>query len=161
MKIKYFLIVSTIFAFTTCIKPPNYPLEPQIEFIGLSKNAMRQGQLGTEDSLFLYFSFTDGDGDLGGIGKDKDSLNIFFTDKRNNQPTERYRIPFVPEQGAGNGISGEIRVLLFTTCCNVLPPCEPSTKKPIDTLVYELYIKDRAGNKSNTIQTAPIFLQCK
>ena len=52
----------------------------------------------------------------------------------------RFRIPYVPEQGAGNGISGDIRLLLFTTCCNVLPPCEASTTKPIDTLVYEIFI---------------------
>jgi hypothetical protein len=161
MKIIVPLLLLVVLTFATCIKPPDYPIEPQIEFTGLSKTTMRQGQLGSEDSLYLFFSFTDGDGDIGGVGQDKDSLNIFLTDKRNNQLAERFRIPFVPEQGAGNGISGEVQVLLFTTCCNVLPPCEPSLTKPIDTLVYEIYIKDRAGNKSNVIQTSPIFLQCK
>jgi hypothetical protein len=161
MKIKYLLFALIILTFYTCVKPPDYSIEPKIEFIGLSKNTMRQGEFGREDSLYLFFSFTDGDGDLGGVGKDKDSLNISIIDKRTNQLSERFRIPQIPEQGAGNGISGEIRVLLYTTCCNVLPSCSPSTKKPIDTLSYDIFIKDRAGNKSNVVQTSPILLQCK
>lgn len=161
MQIKILLFSVLVVAFAACISPPDYPIQPEIKFIGLSKNVMRQGLLGIEDSLFLTFSFTDGDGDLGSLGQGKDSVNIFLTDKRTNQPSERFRIPYVPEQGAGNGISGDIRLLLFTTCCNVLPPCEASTTKPIDTLVYEIFIKDRAGHESNKILTAPIYLQCK
>ena len=161
MQIKILLSSTLVVAFAACISPPDYPIQPEIKFIGLSKNVMRQGLLGIEDSLFLSFSFTDGDGDLGSLGQGKDSVNIFLTDKRTNQPSERFRIPYVPEQGAGNGISGDIRLLLFTTCCNVLPPCEASTSKPIDTLIYEISIKDRAGHESNKILTAPIYLQCK
>ncbi len=161
MQIKKLLFGVLIISFATCISPPDYPIQPEIKFLGLSKNTMRQGLLGIEDSLFLSFSFTDGDGDLGSLGQGKDSVNIFLTDKRTNQPSERFRIPYVPEQGAGNGISGDIRLLLFTTCCNVLPPCEASTTKPIDTLIYEISIKDRAGHESNKILTAPIYLQCK
>ena len=161
MQIKILLFSVLVAAFAACISPPDYPIQPEIKFIGLSKNVMRQGLLGIEDSLFLSFSFTDGDGDLGSLGQGKDSVNIFLTDKRTNQPSERFRIPYVPEQGAGNGISGDIRLLLFTTCCNVLPPCEASTTKPIDTLIYEISIKDRAGHESNKILTAPIYLQCK
>lgn len=164
MKINFLLFGFIILTIAACVRPPDYPIEPQIKFTSLSKNTMRQGQLGTEDSLFVTFSFTDGDGDLGTADSNKDTskiLNIFLTDKRDNKPAERFRIPYIPEQGAGNGISGDIRLLLFTTCCNVLPPCEASTTKPIDTLVYEIYIKDRAGHESNRIQTAPIYLQCK
>lgn len=164
MKINILLFIVFLTAFTACISPPDYPIEPKITFQNLSKNTMRQGELGTEDSLFVTFSFTDGDGDLGTPDVDKDTsriLNVFLTDKRTNTPAERFRLPYIPEQGAGNGISGDIRLLLFTTCCNVLPPCEASTTKPIDTLVYEIYIKDRAGHESNRIQTAPIYLQCK
>jgi hypothetical protein len=168
MKVKFLYALFLTCFIAACVSPPDYPLEPQIAFVSLTngsgnpKNAMRQGQLGTEDSLFVTISFTDGDGDLGSTGsKGQDSVNIFLLDKRDNRSVENFRMPFIPEQGAGNGISGEIRMLLFTTCCNVIPPCEPSTKKPIDTLIYDIYIKDRKGNKSNTIQSAPIYLQCK
>jgi hypothetical protein len=152
--------VILVAAFATCIRPPDYPIEPQITFKSLSKTTMRQGSL-NQDSLFLTLGFTDGDGDLGTVGQSKDSLNVFLIDKRYNRDAEAFRMPFVPEAGARNGISGDIRILLFTTCCKVLPACEPSTIKPIDTLRYDIYITDRAGHKSNLVETAPILLQCR
>lgn len=158
MKIKnvlYLLCVSAAFAY--CISPPDYPIEPQITFSNMTKTVMHQGY-GSEDSVYITLSFTDGDGDLGS----KDSLNVFITDKRSNKPIEQtYRIPFVPEAGAKNGISGEIRFLMYTTCCLSLEPCRLPPPRPTDTLVYEIYIKDRAGHKSNTVLTNPIQLQCK
>jgi hypothetical protein len=160
MKIKNVFYLLIFVAFATCIRPPNYPVEPQIAFSNMTKNVMRQGY-GSEDSVYISLTFTDGDGDLGGTSG-KDSLNVFITDRRNNKPVEQtYRIPFVPEAGAKNGISGEIKFLMFTTCCLSLEPCRPRPSKPIDTLVYEIYIKDRAGHKSNAVQTQPILLQCK
>ena len=159
MKIKILLYLFLIIAFATCIRPPDYPIEPQIEFVGMTKTTMRQG-FGTEDSVYITLSFTDGDGDLGGISG-KDSLNVFITDKRNNKPVEQtFRIPFVPEAGAKNGISGEIRFLMYTTCCLSLEPCIATPVRPTDTLIYDIYIKDRAGHASNIIKTYPIILQC-
>ena len=160
MKIKILLYLFLIVAFATCIRPPDYPVEPQIELAGMTKTTMRQG-FGTEDSVYITLSFTDGDGDLGGISG-KDSLNVFITDKRNNKPVEQtYRIPFVPEAGAKNGISGEIRFLMYTTCCLSLEPCIATPVRPTDTLIYDIYIKDRAGHASNVIKTNPIILQCR
>ena len=111
------------------------------------------------DTMFVTFSFTDGDGDLGS----EDSLNIFLTDKRDNFLVDRFRIPFIPEEGSGNGIEGEIRVMVFTSCCiyeSGQPPCTTGTDQTLDTLTYELFIKDRSGNESNRIETNPIVLQC-
>lgn len=154
-----FLLCLLIVAFATCIRPPDYSIEPQIAFKSMTKTAMRQG-FGSEDSVYVTLSFTDGDGDLGGISG-TDSLNVFITDKRNNKPVEQtFRIPFVPEAGAKNGISGEIRFLMYTTCCLSLEPCKATPNRPTDTLIYDIYIKDRAGHKSNVVQTKPILLQC-
>ena len=160
MKIKILLYLLLAAAFAMCIRPPDYPVEPQIEFVGMTKTTMRQG-FGSEDSVYYTLSFTDGDGDLGGVSG-KDSLNVYITDKRNNKPVEQtFRIPFVPEAGAKNGISGEIRFLMFTTCCLSLEPCIATPSRPSDTLSYDIYIKDRAGHKSNVVQTKPIILLCK
>ncbi len=160
MKIKILLYLFFAATFAMCIRPPDYPVEPQIEFVGMTKTTMRQG-FGSEDSVYYTLSFTDGDGDLGGVSG-KDSLNVYITDKRNNKPVEQtFRIPFVPEAGANNGISGEIRFLMFTTCCLSLEPCIATPSRPTDTLSYDIYIKDRAGHKSNVVQTKPIILLCK
>lgn len=153
------LLLLLILMVLSCTKPPDYPDEPVIGFISFSKNQIVQDPLGLNDTTYASFSFTDGDGDLG----HNDSLNVFITDTRDGFEIPGNRIPFVPEQGASNGINGEITIMLLTTCCyyeNGLPPCEPSTSKPTDTLRYEIYIKDRAGNRSNIITTDDLIVLC-
>ncbi|MEO1514165.1 MAG: hypothetical protein AAFV95_04105 [Bacteroidota bacterium] len=144
----------------SCVQPPDYVKEPVITFERLSKNVMRQG--GT-DSLLMVFNFTDGDGDLG----DAENLaNVFLTDTRDGSSFITFSMPLVPVRGAGNGISGEVSVVLRANapiCCIPpigLRPCEFYPQFPSDTLIYEIQLQDRAGNLSNVIQSAPIFLQC-
>ena len=143
----------------SCTKPPEYPIEPEIEYLRLTKNAMQQGAF-NEDSVLVTISFTDGDGDLG----DQDSLNLFITDARTGFLENSYKIPFIPEQGASNGISGEISFALFTTCCiyddQSIPPCTPNTNEPSKQVTYKIYIEDRAGHRSNEVETEPITLLC-
>jgi len=140
-----------------CTKPPDYPDEPVIEFKQFSKTTMVQSATNA-DTTFMTISFTDGDGD---IGSDT-TLNFHIVDTRDGFAPPAYIIPSIPEQGTGNGISGEITVRLFSTCC--LPPdvnpCQPSTEMPVDTVIYEIYIEDRSGKRSNTILTDPIYLVC-
>lgn len=119
---------------------------------------MVQGSFG-EDTTQVTIMFTDGDGDLGS----NDSLNVFFTDLRDNFEAYQYKIPFIPEEGAANGISGEIYIDLLTSCCyfpDNTAPCEPSETFPTDTVTFEVYIKDRAGHESNHITLPPITLLC-
>ncbi len=50
---------------TACFNPPEFPVEPQIEFESIQYKEYGTG-LDTEyDSLILTVSFKDGDGDLG------------------------------------------------------------------------------------------------
>ncbi len=154
---------SSIFQY--CIKPPDYPNEPVIAFKSQTKNLLRQTGLGTPDSVLITFSFTDGDGDLG--SENNELPDIFITDSRDSVTKPPYSIPFIGSQGTGNGISGEVSIALPTTCCIYFPPGSefPLTclDVPIafDTLFYTIYIKDRAGNKSNVIQTEVISLKCR
>ncbi len=144
--------------FSQCANPPEYPIEPQLSFIGLSKSNMKQGAINA-DSLLVTVGFTDGDGDIG----TDDSLSLFVTDTRDNFLAAKYKLPFVAEQGAANGISGEISFVLESTCCyypDIIPPCTPSTVYPKDTVIYTVMIKDRAGNKSNQLALPMIFLDC-
>ena len=149
-----------------CVKPPNYPDEPVIEFMGLSKNVMRQTPLGA-DTVLVMFNFTDGNGDL---GSQNNEPNIFIEDGRDSFPKDPYAIPYIEPQGAGNGISGMITIALPTTCCIYpdvngikFPPCDTTKNAPqsLDTVFYRIYIKDRAGNISNKITTDPITLICR
>ena len=158
---KYFILILFAFPFFIgCVDPPDFPVEPQIDFIGMSKDSMQQSVF-QEDSIIISISYTDGDGDLGHNDTTRDA---FFIDTRSGFLENAFILPFVPEEGAGNGISGEIAFKLYTTCCvypnNVIPPCVPSSQYPIDTLIFEVYIRDRAGHESNRIFTDPIILLC-
>ena len=144
-----------------CSKPPEYPVEPEIEFLRLDRDTFSQGT-GLQDSIWVTLGFTDGDGDIG--YEEGGPVNLFLTDLRKNVAADNFRIPFIPELGANNGLQGEIQFKLFQTCC-IFPggiplPCEPSTEFPFDTVQYEIYMIDRAGNESNRVTTAPILIRC-
>lgn len=154
-QIFYIFIVSLFII--ACVTPPDYPKEPRIQFLNYSKSTMRQGEFGFEDTTFVKLSFTDGDGDLGG-----DSLAVFFRDVRLNHWDSLFQLPKIPSRGASAGVSGTIELRLGTTCClDIIPPCRPSSTKLLDTIVYEIFIKDRAGNQSNMVRATPLYLQCR
>ncbi len=152
------LLTLSLLTFSFCTTPPDYPIVPHIEFQNISKTTMQQG-FGSEDSVYVTISFTDGDGDLGSSPSDP-TLNLFTFNRLINQVADSFRIPFVPIQGTKNGISGTIQVRLLTTCCKSLEPCKPSITHPLDTLIYDISIKDRAGHLSNIVSTPPILLRC-
>ncbi len=158
-----------VFAFLStqfCVKPPDYPKEPVIEFIGLSKNVLQQGKA-KGDSLSIMFSYTDGDGDLG-FPNNEATPSVFVRDDRDSFSKFEYQLPYVEPQGASNGISGEISIVVPTSCCifvdkeGIKLACDlvPDTFK-FDKLNYFIKIRDRAGNMSNEIKAGPITLRCQ
>ena len=165
LKLSLFFLFTIIFA---CTKPPEYSNTPEINFVSFSKTTMTQG-LGTDDDFtYLTISFTDGDGDIG----TNSMSTVFFDDTRIEGPDYlEYGAPMIPEQGTGNGISGEMTIKVPTTCCiHTDPNLANETCKDLDfentgvltnTLIYDVYIIDRAGNKSNVITLEPLTLLCK
>ena len=170
MKLLVFVnVLIILLGFASCTQPPEYPIEPVIQYERTTKNTMIQGD-GTEDETWMTISFTDGDGDIGFFkeGSTQVETDLFIRDLRLDAVTEKFTIPFIPELGTTNGISGEITFRMYTTCC-IFPewvpgqpaPCDVSADYLIDTVRYEIYIKDRAGHESNRIQTEPIYLICQ
>ncbi len=153
MKKILFLSLTISLLIYGCVEPPDYPIEPVIEFISVNSNevvaqTIPEDQNRDLDTIYIKFGFTDGDGDLG-----SDSLNVFVTDKRTGNADEVYSIGEIPQAGATNGISGEITVMIPEVFC--FPNSDPR-----DTLVYEIQIFDKAGNASNIIESSPIVLIC-
>ncbi len=147
---------------TNCTESPHFPVEPHLEYKGISKKSIKQGSLNT-DSLFIYLYFTDGDGDIG-IEQSDSLQNLFIIDSRTNKQAESIKIPKIADAGIGNGISGEIELKVYTTCClfnNNIPPCSVVEGVNTDTLTYKIYMIDRAGNKSEIVETESIILECK
>lgn len=160
------LLVFSSTVFMTCVNPPDYPDQPVIEYVGVNDNEIWQSSNGSlpADTLEIYFSFTDGDGDL---STSNDSLNIFITESRGIlDGTPIYSIPTIPEEGTGNGIRGEITVRLTNNqdmCCvdnsGLLCPDNPPNLR--DSFSYEIQIRDNAGNFSNKIRTETLFVRCR
>ena len=163
------LLLLSIAAFQFCVQPPDYSDTPVIEFKSMTKDTLLTSRYGG-DSTTIILSYTDGDGDLGSMANDTSS-RVFLFDSRDNSPKAAYTLPFIEQQGAGNGISGDISIFIksdnnaFKFCCiygGNLPPCElDPAPQNTDTLTFKIYIKDRAGHVSNVVETAPIILICQ
>lgn len=159
--IRNLLILIIALGIGSCLEPPDFADVPSISFIGMSKDSLMQGVF-EEDSLRLRFSFEDGDGDIGRENNTPEN-NVFLLDTRTGQLDNSFGIPFIPQQGSSNGIEGTVELVIYSTCCifpNGQDPCQTDPNFPYDTLQYEIYIVDRAGNESNRITTSAIRLIC-
>lgn len=154
--------ILTVIWMVGCINPPDYPDEPVLTFEGLSKQNMIQGDF-NNDSLYIFLSFTDGDGDLGRTESDP-ARDITVIDSRTGNVQERFRLPWVPDEGTANGVDGEITIRMYNTCClydNGFPPCTMNPAQTTDTMSYIITLEDRAGNLSNPVRTTTITLFCQ
>ncbi|WBM74782.1 hypothetical protein [Saprospira grandis] len=142
--------------FWACEPAPIFPEEPQISWNRFSVDTLQQftGQ------MKLIVNFTDGDGDIGKSGNDT-TYNMIIIDNR-TQDSIYYVMPYVPQQGVANGISGEVEVDISTVCCMVpgFPVLYSNIPNVYDSLSYTIMIRDRAGNWSNEIESDPLYIRC-
>lgn len=145
-----FIISLIALAGLGCQTKPVFPAEPRITFVEIQPKVITQNT----DSFFITFSFQDGDGDIGGTGKEGDKA-IYMIDNRNKlYPTdpplayiETAPIDTSLTPNTKNpSIQGKIRVLHQPTFFR-----KPLAAK--DKTTFTVYLYDRAGNKSNEIQT--------
>jgi hypothetical protein len=163
MKIKIVpvLVLFYILALDSCGKIETLPPEPRIEYTSftvfdttdLLGNKIKGGK--------LKFYFEDGDGDLGLDVPDEtaeaDTINLFVNLFRVNNgqispapandpfaPTG-FRIPYMERTGQNKILKGDISVIFFYLFYS-----------QEDTIKYDFYIKDRAGNSSNSASTSLI-----
>jgi len=165
MKIKFVptIVIFSLLAVASCGKIETLPPEPYIDYTSftvfdttdLLGNTIKGGR--------LKFYFEDGDGDLGlnvPEGEEEaDTINLFVALYRMNngmiipapdddpfKPTG-FRIPYMDRVGQNKILKGTISVefsYLFYS--------------EEDTIRYEFYVRDRAGNISNTDSTSLIHV---
>ena len=158
------VILLSLVAFSSCGKIESLPPEPYIEYTSFTVfdtldqlgNQVRAGR--------LNFYFEDGDGDLGlnapeDIG-DADTINLFIElfrmEEGESSPAPEddpyrvkgFRIPYMEREGRNKILRGDISVDFSFY--------EISAE---DSILYDFYIRDRAGNISNTESTSviPVF----
>jgi hypothetical protein len=157
--------------FYGCRKYDHYPIIPHIELNSFQKSS---DSLGVDQIGVIGLSFTDGDGDLGltadqNTGVYQFNLFIKYFEKQKGvfkeiilttpntqtgKPDTLWfngRIPYITPAGKTKAISGEITDTLFIN----------NFASPYDTIKYQIYIQDRALNKSNVVETPEIVINKK
>jgi hypothetical protein len=160
-KIVLFLFAITAYLLSGCVEKEQYPLIPVIKYAGFMVDTTAQGY----DSIgIVTITYTDGDGDLGLDSTDTAEpylYNYYFTFMQMKegvlQPVElpdstinfNARIPILTPSGKNKNISGEIsRTLELYQAWSALSS---------DTIGFEIYVKDRALNVSNIVQS-PLYI---
>jgi hypothetical protein len=116
-------------------------ITPQIAFVSISPASAVE----YVNEITITFSYDDLDGDLG--QNDPNVTNLFITDSRNNV-IYNYRISQLAPDNSAIHIKGNLNAVIKNTAIT-----DGSTSQQV---TYSLYLKDRAGNTSNTITTSAI-----
>jgi len=117
---------------------------PIIEFKSISPTTVQE----YSDDIIITISYSDGNGDLG--ENNPDIHNLFVEDNRNSI-VYQFRIPQLAPDNNSIAIEGD-----FSIKINGSGITNSSTSQQVN---YDIYVKDRAGNKSNTITTSSIIIQ--
>lgn len=145
MKIKGLVILLFAFIFlNSCKKKEDleYDNTPNITFQSISPGTVKAYQ----DSISISIQYTDGDGDLGENVSGVE--NAFIKDLRNNL-TYGLRIRQLSPDNSEIIIKGIINLVIPAVGLN------DSNGQP-ESASFEVYIEDRAGNKSNRVTTTAI-----
>jgi hypothetical protein len=99
------------------------------------------------NAITIAFSYDDLDGDLG--ENDPNVYNLFITDSRNSV-IYNYRISQLSPDGSSIHIKGNLNAVIKNTAI--------TDNSSSQSVTYSLYVKDRAGNTSNTLTTSAITI---
>lgn len=163
-----FVISSLVALLSGCYKEPTFDVVPSIEFADIRKQTVLDAIDGQKkDSVILTIKFQDGDGDIGFDSKlDVDAINaaslkgdFHFVVKTFQQRRGRlvarddFNFSGFPPRLKNDGKIGPIEGKLDYSMDF---PFSFTAKK--DSLKFQVFIKDRAGNISNTIESKFIVL---
>ena len=149
--IKYLAILAlVVFTFGACTKTKGTKI-PSIGEVSVHPQTVRAGN--PDDKVFISFKVADGDRDLG-QSKNSGKYDIYLRDKRTDSIIGFY-LPEIPKEikDGKDGIEGHCTVIINAAFLQ-LRPDHPE----LDTLQYEMYITDLAGNESNRLDTWDIYL---
>ena len=154
MKGFWILTAVLLCGLAACKKGNNWSKTPNITLKQLAPNTVRAGN--SEDTVFVSFSYTDGDADLG-VDPQSGFYDIYMKDSRDTT-VFRYLFPPIEDdmRDPDRGMEGTFTV--FVHAAFLLPRQDSLHLATGDTLQYELYIRDRAGHESNRIITPDIYL---
>lgn len=120
-------------------------LDPVPQILSLSLNSTVATEY--QDSIIIRVEYRDGDGDLG--ENSPDATNLFVLDQRINA-VESFRIRELAPEGAEIPITGILRV--------AMGPTGITNGSSSEQFKYTIWLKDRAGNESERVETTALTL---
>lgn len=128
-----------------------YTSAPQIQFKSVSPNRVSSGVIiGSPEIPLITLNVTDAEGDLG-FKTGKDTSYIYIKNLLINR-LDSFVLPDI-ESVTTKNFQADIRINTFDILRGSSRP-----RPKVDTLYFEIYVKDFAKNKSNVITTRdPIF----
>lgn len=143
---KLFLITLIFIALASCNEveiPVETNSKPIIKLESVTPTTIKE----FEDSIVIVLQYEDGDGDLGSQNPDEDFLEI--RDTRLPKPDYYFVAPLSPP-GSKVRIQGSMRVVVRNTFLLGSGGNELTT--------FEIRMRDRAGNWSNTLTTEKLTI---
>lgn len=146
MKKHWWILMSfiSVFAIVGCTNEKDLDItnEPRIEFKSITPTQAKQ----YKDAVRITLEYTDGDGDLGenvsGVS------NAFVTDSRNNL-SYAFRIRQLAPDNSPIALKGTL--VIEVPAISLI-----NSSSAEETAYFTVFIKDRAGHASNSIQTSAI-----
>jgi hypothetical protein len=145
---KIMVIVAAVLFLTACNKD-KFTTAPQIEYRSIDPIRVSAFVAGAVNPV-LTIRVTDGEGDLGfKSGKDTAWIHVrnILTNRRDS-----FLFPDIDQAGKKN-LKADILVTLPLDC-----KPQPGGVRHVDTLFYEVFVRDFGKNKSNTIRTSDAVL---
>lgn len=148
------LLLSFVLALclSACNKSGSGSEAPVISLQGMSKDSVYNGV--SSDTVLLQIYIKDENGDLA-----SNDACFFMDDLRDAEGFLAYTFPEIDKAilNNPNGIEGNI--FFFITGDRAVVREDSLHQAVGDTVQYQFYLKDKAGNESNRITTAPIYIR--
>lgn len=145
---KNWWVIGVLLVISACGKDEDseseFTVTPAIEFVSIAPGTVKE----LSDAFNITISYKDGDADLGTA--DPDTTNLYIIDAR-NQLTYKYRIRDLSPLKDKPNIQGTLKI--------EMPPTGVFDENASqETTTYSIYLFDKAGHKSNTIQTSVLTI---
>lgn len=146
------LSLAIVLCFFACKKSGSGSKAPEITLQGMSKDSVRNGDDGDTVALQIYIRDENGD-----LVSDDDAF--YMDDLRDSDGFLPFAFPRLDDAVLNNPNGVEGNIFFFITGALAVVREDSLHQAAGDTVQYEIYVKDAAGNESEHITLPPIYIR--